>query len=68
MSNFVHSYTSESVHICVDIYKKVINGTGETLLYPHGGERKPISICEMVDCKEGVGGGHSTNDYHDNTT
>jgi len=32
------------------------------------GARKPISDHEMVDCKEGVGGGHSTNDYHDNTT
>ena len=28
--------------------KKVVNGTGETLLYPwNRGDRKPISYCEM---------------------
>jgi hypothetical protein len=32
------------------------------------GKRKPISKCEMVDCKEGVGGGHSTEHHNDNTT
>ena len=50
--------------------EKVVSGTGETLLCPffQKGERKPISICEMVDCKEGVGGGHSTEYHNDNTT
>lgn len=50
--------------------EKVVSGTRETLLCPffQKGERKPISICEIVDCKEGVGGDHSTEYHNHNTT
>jgi hypothetical protein len=41
--------------------EKVTNGTGEILLYTFlwNVKRKPISVCEMVDGRKGVGGGHS---------
>lgn len=45
--------------------KRVVIGTGETLLYPQGRREKAYKQSEMVDCKEGVGGGHSTNDNYD---
>jgi hypothetical protein len=50
--------------------EKVVSGTGDTLLCPffQKGERKPISIYEMVDCKEGGGEGRSTEYHNDNTT
>jgi len=50
--------------------EKVVNGTGETLLCtPRWGvKRKPISTCERVDGREGVGGVYSTVEHKDNTT
>jgi hypothetical protein len=49
----------------------VANGTGETLLctFPLWSKAETYKQqCEVVDGKEGVGGGHSTDEHEDNTT
>lgn len=50
--------------------EKVVNGTGR----PYSArpvrsvKRKPITVREVVDGREGVGGVHSTDEHKDNTT
>lgn len=46
----------------IDMLRKYLAELGDPPSHSIRVKRKPISNCEMVDCGEGVGGGHSNNE------